>query len=119
MLTTESYVVAMLVYTLATLLALGLMARFWLQRWPMMARWVVLGVLAGLLLTPALPGPEATTFAPALIIVLFNGLFGAGWESAIPALAVLLAATAAGTLVGVAVALVRRGPKPEQPRTTE
>ncbi len=115
MLTSESYVIALACYVLAALVALRVLASWLPASWPAAARWGVLGLLAGLLLTPALPSETATTLAPALVIVIFNTLFGAGWASAVPAVAQLLLATAGAAVLGVLSGLLlgRAAAEPE------
>jgi len=61
----------------------------------------VLGCLAGVLLAPAFPGPDVSSMAPALIVVLFNTLFGDGFESALAAAMWLLVASFGGMLIGL------------------
>jgi hypothetical protein len=63
-------------------------------------------MLAGLLMVPAPPQESAETLAPALVVAVFNTLFGEGWASAVPAVASLLVAMAgmaviAGVLGGI------------------
>lgn len=100
MLTTQSYVVALTVVFLAGIVGLALLARWLPARWPAGLRWALIGGLAGLLLTPALPSEEASTLAPALVVVVFNTLFGDGWASAVPAAAQLIAAMVLAALIG-------------------
>lgn len=57
MLTSQSYVVAMLCYTGAGLISLVLIHRFWLAPLPEGYRRLLTGLLAALLLTPVMPGP--------------------------------------------------------------
>ena len=60
-----------------------------------------LGLMGGLLLAPAFPGPEVQSMAPALIIVVFNTLFGAGLESAVVPAFWLLGGAVLGVIAGV------------------
>lgn len=101
MLTSDSYMLAMVTYLLAGLVAILLMGRFWFKRLPLMLSRSLLGITAGLLLTPAYPEPESTTLAPALIVGIFNTLFGDGWPTAWPAFALLAAGAGVGFLIGV------------------
>jgi hypothetical protein len=94
MLTSQSYVVAMLCYTGAGLISLVLIHRFWLAPLPEGYRRLLTGLLAALLLTPVMPGPEAGSLAPALIVALFNAAFLDGWSSARHAVWVLLTSSA-------------------------
>ena len=101
MLTTESYLIAMAVYWVAALIGLPLMRRLWFAKPMTRAGGAVLGLLAGVLLAPAFPGPDVSSMAPALIVVLFNTLFGEGFESALSAAMWLLAASLAGMIIGL------------------
>ena len=100
MLTTQSYLIAMVLYWAAALFALVLMRRLWFRRPVTRSGGAVLGFIGGLLLTPAFPGPDVASMAPALIVVVFNTLFGEGLSSAtLPALW-LLAGSCLGVIVG-------------------
>ena len=101
MLTTESYLIAMAVYWAAALIGLSLMRRLWFAKPMTRAGGAVLGLLAGVLLAPAFPGPDVSSMAPALIVVLFNTLFGEGFESALSAAMWLSAASLAGMIIGL------------------
>ncbi len=87
MLTTQSYLIAMLIYGVSALIGVVLMRRLWFATPLTSLGGVMLGLIAGVLLAPAFPGPEVQSMAPALIVVVFNSLFGEGLESALtPAL---------------------------------
>ena len=87
MLTTQSYLIAMLIYGVSALIGVVLMRRLWFATPLTSLGGVMLGLIAGVLLAPAFPGPEVQSMAPALIVVVFNSLFGQGLESALaPAL---------------------------------
>jgi hypothetical protein len=106
MLTTQSYIVAFAVWWLAALVGLAVLLRWVPHRWPAWLRWGGMGLLAGLLMVPAPPQESAETLAPALVVAVFNTLFGEGWASAVPAVASLLVAMAgmaviAGVLGGI------------------
>ena len=96
MLTTQSYLVGMLVYWSAAVLGLLLLRRLWFGEPMTRASGALLGVLAGLLLMPAFPGPEVATMAPALVVVIFNSLFGDGLEAAMMPGVMLLAGMLTG-----------------------
>lgn len=104
MLTAESYWIAMGIYLTAGVIALVLAHRSWFSPLPVMVRRVLTGLLAGILLAPAAPTPDADTLAPALVVGLFNTLFGEGWPSAAHAFAIL--AVSAGGAILIAVASV-------------
>ena len=100
MLTTQSYLIAMLLYWAAALIGLVLMRRLWFKKPVTRSGGAVLGLIGGLLLTPAFPGPDVASMAPALIVVVFNTLFGEGLSSAtLPALW-LLAGSCLGVIAG-------------------
>ena len=98
MLSEESYLTAIYVYTGAAAMLLLCLA-WWLGRsWR--AGWVALVVLlaAALLLTPAYPKEGVSTMAPALIVAAFQ-LFTEGYEASLHALRPL------GMACGLAVVL--------------
>ena len=107
MLTTASYLTAMLLYWVAAIIGLVLMRKLWFTLPLRPAGGAVLGLIGGLLLAPAFPGPEIQSMAPALIIVVFNTLFGEGAASAVAPALWLLAGTMLGVVGGVTWA--RRG----------
>jgi uncharacterized membrane protein YfcA len=59
-----------------------------------------MGLIGGLLLTPAYPSNEAASIAPALIVVIFNALFGEGIAAALQPALWLAAGGLAGALLG-------------------
>lgn len=72
---------------------------WWLKRhWSSGAVALVVLLLAALMLTPAYPNPDVTTFAPALIVIVFETLIN-GPEAAQHALKPL------GIMLGAAVVL--------------
>ena len=102
MLTTQSYAYALVVYISAGIIALTLAHRFWFKVLPLWAARLLTGALAGLLLAPARTSPEDGTWAPALIVGVFNGLFGEGWASAVHAFGILILASGLGILLAIA-----------------
>ena len=100
MLTTQSYLIAMLIYWAAALAGLVLIRRSWFSAKLSRSAGLVLGCIGGVLLTPAFPGPEVATLAPALIVVIFNALFGGGTETALTPGLWLISGLAAGGLCG-------------------
>ena len=100
MLTTQSYLVGMLVYWSAAVFGLLLLRRLWFGESMTRASGALLGVLAGLLLMPAFPAPEVATMAPALVVVIFNSLFGDGLKAAMMPSVMLLAGMLTGGLLG-------------------
>ena len=107
MLTTPSYLTAMLLYWVAAIIGLVLMRRLWFSMPLRPAGGAALGLIGGLLLAPAFPGPEIQSMAPALIIVVFNTLFGEGAASAVAPALWLLVGTVLGVVAGMTWA--RRG----------
>jgi hypothetical protein len=100
MLTTQSFIVAVCAYGLAALLGLAMIRRLWFQRSTSLASSVGMGLIGGLLLTPAYPSSEAASIAPALIVVIFNALFGDGIATALQPALWLAAGGLAGALLG-------------------
>ena len=100
MLTTQSFIIAVLSYGLAALVGLAMIRRLWFQRSASLASSVVMGLIGGLLLTPAYPSSEAASIAPALIVVIFNALFGDGLAAALQPGLWLVAGGLAGALLG-------------------
>lgn len=94
MLTSETYLAAMVCYSGAGLVSLVLIHRYWLAPLPGGYRRLLMGFLFALLLTPVMPNAEADSLAPALIVALFNAAFLDGWLSARYAVWVLSASTA-------------------------
>jgi hypothetical protein len=97
----------MLLYWVAAIIGLVLMRRLWFSMPLRPAGGAALGLIGGLLLAPAFPGPEIQSMAPALIIVVFNTLFGEGAASAVAPALWLLVGTVLGVVAGVTWA--RRG----------
>jgi len=100
MLTTQSFIVAVCAYGLAALVGLAMIRRLWFQRSASLASSVGMGLIGGLLLTPAYPSSEAASIAPALIVVIFNALFGDGLAAALQPGLWLVAGGLAGALLG-------------------
>ena len=101
MLTIQSYLSAMTLYWVAAIIGLVLMRRLWFSMPLTSLGGATLGLIGGLLLAPAFPGPEVSSMAPALVIVVFNALFGAGLESAVAPALWLLGGAVLGIVVGV------------------
>ncbi|MDA8562436.1 hypothetical protein N9K68_01090 [Luminiphilus sp.] len=100
MLTTQSFIIAVCAYGLAALVGLAMIRRLWFQRPASLASSVAMGLIGGLLLTPAYPSSEAASIAPALIVVIFNALFGDGIAAALQPALWLAAGGLAGALLG-------------------
>ena len=100
--TIQAYLTAMVLYWVAAIIGLVLIRRLWFSMPLTPLGGATLGLVGGLLLAPAFPGPEVESMAPALIIVVFNALFGAGLESAVVPAFWLLGGAVLGIVVGVA-----------------
>ena len=109
MLTTQSYLTAMLIYWMAAVIGVVLMRRLWFAAPLTSLGSVMLGLIAGVLLAPAFPGPEVQSMAPALIVVVFNSLFGEGFESALSPGLWLLGGALLGAVAGFFWARRRAG----------
>ena len=105
MLTAESYVTGTLVYVAAALLATGLAYRFWFKVLPPMVARVLVALLLAWLITPAQPSAGAETLAPALVVAVFNWVFGEGWAAARQAAVLLGLASGVAVLLALATAL--------------
>lgn len=101
MLTTQSYVIALLLYWGAAIGGVWLLKRLWFAVDLGRGAAAMLGGIAGLLLAPAFPGEGVEILAPALIIVIFNILFGEGMASAAWPGVWLAVGAIAGAVVGV------------------
>jgi len=109
MLTIQSYLIAMLIYWVAAVIGVVLMRRLWFATPLTSLGGVTLGLIAGVLLAPAFPGPEVQSRAPALIVVVFNSLFGEGFESALSPGLRLLGGALLGAVAGFFWARRRAG----------
>ena len=114
MLSESSYLMAMYCY-IGAAAAIVLYLTWWLSRhWR--GGWVALAVLllAALLLTPAFPNPDVTTYAPALIVAVFESLTN-GPEAARHALKPLLVMLGLAVVAAILLRLVvfRGRPKGE------
>ena len=100
MLTVQSYLTAMLIYWVAAAIGIVVMRRLWFATPLPSLGGVMLGLIGGVLLAPAFPGPEVQSMAPALIIVVFNTLFGEGFQSAVTPALWLLGGALSGAVAG-------------------
>ena len=109
MLTVQSYLTAMLIYWVAAAIGIVVMRRLWFATPLNSLGGVMLGLIGGVLLAPAFPAPEVESMAPALIIVVFNTLFGAGFQSALAAVLWLLGGAMSGAVAGFFWARIQTG----------
>jgi hypothetical protein len=105
-LTTTAYLIALATYALAALVALVVAYRTWLSPLSIYPARMVTGLLLGLLLVPAQPSAGAETLAPALVIAIFNTVFGEGWATARQAVVLLGIAGILGALFGAITAFI-------------
>ena len=104
MLSASSYMDALYIYIGAAGALLIYLAWLLARHWR--AAWVALAVLlsAALLLTPAHPTPELSTFAPALIVAIFEGLIH-GPEAARHAIKPLVFMTGLAVVISILLRL--------------
>ncbi len=76
------------------------MHKLWFSSWTGNLKFYLEGAIAGILLMPACSGGQGDTLAPALIVTLFNGLFGDGLETALAPGLWLGSGALLGVLVG-------------------
>ena len=100
MMTVKSYLTAMLIYWVAAAIGIVVMRRLWFATPLTSLGGVMLGLIGGVLLAPAFPAPEVQSMAPALIIVVFNTLFGEGFQSAVTPALWLLGGVLSGAVAG-------------------
>ena len=100
MLTVQSYLTAMLAYWVVAVIGILMMRRLWFVTPLTPFGGLTLGLIGGVLLVPAFPGPEVQSMAPALIVVVFNTLFGKGFESALSPTLWLLGGALLGAVAG-------------------
>ena len=100
MMTIQSYLTAMLIYWVVAVIGVVLMRRLWFAKSLTLFGGMILGLIAGALLVPAFPAPDVKSMAPALIIVVFNTLFGEGFQSALAPAMWLLGGALTGALAG-------------------
>ena len=101
MLTIQSYLTAMLIYWVAAVIGVVLMRRLWFATQLTPFGGITLGLIGGVLLVPAFPASEIQSMAPALIIVVFNALFGEGLQAAETPALWLLAGAMLGAVAGL------------------
>ena len=106
MLTATAYMIAFATYALAALVALIVAYRAWLSTLSIYPARMVTGLLLGWLLVPAQPSAGAETLAPALVIAIFNTVFGEGWATARQAVVLLGIAGILGILFGAMTAFI-------------
>ena len=109
MMTIQSYLTAMLIYCVVAVIGVVLMRRLWFATPLTPSGGVTLGLIGGALLVPAFPASEVQSMAPALIIVVFNTLFGEGFQSALAPALWLLGGALSGAVAGFFWARIQTG----------
>ena len=106
MLTTDSYMIAWIIYALATVGAL-LLFNFWLRNsLSGVARFTLLLMLGAMALTPAHPDATTTTWAPAIFVTGFD-LLTIGPEAVMRSLRPMLIMVALALVVGLVLTLMQ------------
>ena len=101
MMTSTSYVLALLIYVAAAAVGARLIKQLLFSGLSHRLGCALTGLIAGLLVVPSFASSEASTLAPAFVTALFNLLFAGGLEAAMPALAMLLVGSIAGLASGL------------------
>ena len=101
MMTTTSYLFALIIYWLAGGVGCRLLYQMVFRHLSPMWSGAFTGLVAGLLLAPSYAAADASTLAPALIIGVFNLLFAGGMEAALRPLLLLSFGAVAGAIVGI------------------
>jgi len=101
MMTSTSYLLALLIYITAALVGARLIKQLLFSGFSHRLGCTLTGLIAGLLLVPSFASIEASTLAPALVTALFNLLFAGGLEAAMPALVMLFLGAIAGCAAGL------------------
>lgn len=102
MMTSTSYVVALVMYVISAGVGAWLINRLVFAALSHRLSYALTGLLVGLLVIPSFASTESTTLAPAFITAVFNLLFAGGLEAALPALLML----ALGALLGLTGGLI-------------
>ena len=101
MMTTTSYLFALIIYWLAAGVGCRLLYVMAFRHLPTIWSGATTGFVSGLLLVPSYAAADASTLAPALIIGVFNLLFAGGMEAALRPLFLLSLGAVVGAIVGI------------------
>ena len=101
MMTTTSYLFALVIYWLAAGVGCRLLYVTVFRHLSPMWSGATTGLVAGLLLVPSYAAADANTLAPALITGVFNLLFAGGMEVAVGAFLMLSLGAVVGVIVGI------------------
>jgi hypothetical protein len=104
MMTTTSYLFALIIYWLAAVVGCRLLYVMVFRHLSPMWSGSTTGLVAGLLLVPSYAAADVNTLAPALITGVFNLLFAGGMEAAIGAFLMLALGAVLGVIVGLITA---------------
>ena len=102
MMTSTSYVLALLIYVAAAIVGARLIKQLLFFGLSHRLGCALTGLITGLLVVPSFASSEASTLAPAFVTAIFNLLFAGGLEAATPALVMLVL----GAIFGLATGLV-------------
>ena len=101
MMTTTSYLFALIIYWLAAGVGCRMLYVMAFRHLPPMWSGAITGLVVGLLLVPSYAAPDASTLAPALITGVFNLLFSGSMEAALRPLLLLSLGAVVGAIVGI------------------
>ena len=101
MMTTTSYLFALIIYWLAACVGCRLLYVMVFRHLSPMWSGATTGIVAGLLLVPSYAAVDANTLAPALIVGVFNLLFAGGIDAALGPLLMLSLGAVVGVIAGI------------------
>ena len=104
MMTTTSYLFALIIYWLAAVVGCRLLYVMVFRHLSPMWSGATTGLVAGLLLVPSYAATDANTLAPALITGVFNLLFAGGMDAAVGAFLMLSLGAVLGVILGIITA---------------
>ena len=101
MMTTTSYIFALIIYWLAAGVGCRLLYVMVFRHLPHLWSGAITGLVAGVLLAPSYSTVDANTLAPALITGVFNLLFAGDMEAALGPFLMLALGAVVGVIVGI------------------
>ena len=101
MMTTTSYIIALIAYWLAAGVGCRLLYVLVFRRLSQVWSGAITGLTTGLLLAPSYASTDANTLAPALITGVFNLLFAGGMKAALGSFSMLSLCAVVGVIVGI------------------
>ena len=114
MMTTTSYLFALIIYWLAAGVGCRLLYLMIFRHLSPMWSGITTGLVAGLLLVPSYVAADANTLAPALITGVFNLLFAGGMKAALGPFLMLSLGAVVGVIVGIITSRLSTS-RPRQP----